>query len=207
MRAPFVIGATIAGVAGIIAFHPHASTGAVTFTSPGARPVGGTSTKGGAASSGAPPTSGPAPSSTTTTAAGAPPGPAAPVTTATAGTPPPSSHAAPVPTAPPPTMTATTSPPATTASATASGSVTQYRFGVLQVTATVSAGRITNVSTQVQSADPHSQQIDDAALPVLRAQVLSAQGANIQGVSGATYTSQAFVSSLQSALSALGFTG
>ena len=85
--------------------------------------------------------------------------------------------------------------------------MTQYRFGVLQVTATVSGGRITNVSTQVQSADPHSQQIDDAALPVLRGQVLSAQSADIQGVSGATYTSQAFVSSLQSALSALGFSG
>ena len=75
------------------------------------------------------------------------------------------------------------------------------------MTATVSGGRITDISTQVQSDDPRSQQIDDASLPVLRAQALSAQGAGIQGVSGATYTSQAFVSSLQSALSALGFDG
>jgi uncharacterized protein with FMN-binding domain len=85
--------------------------------------------------------------------------------------------------------------------------VTQYRFGALQVTARVSGGRIATISTQVQSSDPRSQQIDDAALPMLRDQALSAQSANIQGVSGATYTSQAFASSLQSALSSTGFKG
>jgi len=182
MRAPFVIGATVAGVAGIIAFHPHVTSSTATFNAPGTRAVGGTSTNAGATASGAPPAAGPAPAATT---------PSSPT-----GTVPPTTNA--------PT---TTSPRSTAASGTASGSVTQYPFGVLQVTATVSGGRITNVSTQVQSRDPRSQQIDDAALPMLRSQTLSAQSANIQGVSGATYTSQAFVTSLQSALSSLGFNG
>jgi len=199
MRAPWVIGATLAGVAGIIAFHPHSSLGALTFNTPGARAVGGTSSNG-SALSGAPPASGP-PGATT-------PGSGStqqPTTT----TLPPGSTSSPTtsPTTTPTTTAPTTTPRPTATSGTASGNITQYPYGELQVTATVSGGRITDISTQVQSDDPRSQQIDDASLPVLRAQALSAQGAGIQGVSGATYTSQAFVSSLQSALSALGFDG
>jgi len=186
MRAPFVIGATVAGVAGIIAFHPHGASNATTFNAPGTRAVGGTSSNAGATASGAPPTTGPVPSTT------------GPVPSTTAAPPGGSSPA-------PSTTTPVTS--TTAASGTASGGVTQYRFGVLQVTATVSGGRLTNVSTQVQSTDPRSQQIDNAALPILRQQALSAQTANIQGVSGASYTSQAFATSLQGALSALGFKG
>ena len=45
-----------------------------------------------------------------------------------------------------------------------------------------------------------SQFIMSQALPLLRQEFLVAQNANIQMVSGATYTSQAFVKSLQSAL-------
>jgi uncharacterized protein with FMN-binding domain len=176
MRAPFVIGATAAGVVGIILFHPHSTSSGVTFNSPSTHAVGGTSTKGGGGTSGAPPAGG-------TTPAG--PGSGS------------SSHAA--------SSTTTTSPPANGPSGTASGNVTQYRFGALQVTATVSGGHITNVSSQFQVADPRSQQIDDEALPILRDQALSDQSADIQGVSGATYTSQAFISSLQNALGSLGF--
>jgi len=198
MRAPFVIGATIAGIAGIVAFNPHSSSGAVTFSAPGTRAVGGTSTNGGASASGAPPAGGPASGSTTTSAGGSIPQPA-PVTPGTQPAATPTTQPAPTP--------ATTAPRANGTSGTASGNVTQYRFGVLQVTATVSGGKITDISTQVQSNDPRSQQIDDASLPMLRDQALSAQSGNIQGVSGATYTSQAFVTSLQSALSTLGFNG
>jgi len=193
MRAPFVVGATVAGVAGIIAFHPRATSGAAIFSAPGTRAVGGTSTNAGATASGAPPAAGPAPATTT---------PTTPTTTAGSGPPTTGAPAPSAPTAPP-----TTSPRSTAPNGTASGNVTQYPFGVLQVTATVSGGRITNISTQVQSRDPRSQQIDDTALPMLRSQALSAQSANIQGVSGATYTSQAFATSLQSALSSLGFSG
>jgi len=195
MRAPWVLGATIAGVAGIIAFHPHSSLGATTFRAPGTRAVGGTSTNGGGGVSGAPPAGGSAPQTTTTTVGGSVTQPAATSPTA----PPASSSTAPSPT--------TTAPRPAGTNGTANGSVTQYPYGELQVTATVSGGRITNISTQVQSNDPRSQQIDDQSLPMLRSQALSAQSANIQGVSGATFTSQAFVDSLQSALRALGFNG
>jgi uncharacterized protein with FMN-binding domain len=46
--------------------------------------------------------------------------------------------------------------------------------------------------------------IDQMAIPQLEQQVLSVQSANIQGVSGASYTSAGFRQSLQSALSKLG---
>jgi uncharacterized protein with FMN-binding domain len=45
-----------------------------------------------------------------------------------------------------------------------------------------------------------SQYIMSQALPILRQEFLAAQSANVQNVSGATYTSEAFVQSLQSAL-------
>ncbi len=45
-----------------------------------------------------------------------------------------------------------------------------------------------------------SQFIMSQALPILRQEFLGAQSAKIQMVSGATYTSQAFIQSLQSAL-------
>jgi uncharacterized protein with FMN-binding domain len=176
MRAPFVVGATAAGIVGIILYHPQAPPSSATFNSPPKQPIGGSSTNGGGGASGAPPASGS--------------GPANPGVGSSA-----------------PTTPTTTAPKTNAASGTARGNVTQYRFGVLQVSATVSGGRLTNVTTQVQSADPRSQQIDDQALPILRSEALSAQSANIQGVSGATYTAQAFITSLQSALSSLGLRG
>jgi uncharacterized protein with FMN-binding domain len=61
--------------------------------------------------------------------------------------------------------------------------------------------QITDVSVAaIQTAEPTSQQISAQAIPTLRAEVLSAQGASIDAVSGATYTSQAYIQSLQAAL-------
>jgi uncharacterized protein with FMN-binding domain len=78
----------------------------------------------------------------------------------------------------------------------------QYGYGELAVRVTVSNGRITQVTVPtLQVAEQTSQDIADQALPMLKREVLSAQSANIQGVSGATYTSQAYAQSLQSALS------
>ena len=50
-----------------------------------------------------------------------------------------------------------------------------------------------------------SQSIDQQAVPILEQEALQAQSANIQGVSGASYTSAGFEQSLQSALTQLGF--
>lgn len=76
---------------------------------------------------------------------------------------------------------------------------------MLAVKVTEVAGRITDVSlTTLQTAEQYSQNLAQQVIPVLRNEVLSAQSANINGISGATYTSQAYASSVQSALDALG---
>ncbi len=142
-RAPIVLSATAAGVAGVLAFHSHRPTSALLVQ---------------------------------------PPATTAPST----------------PNAPSPTT-----PSGTTRSAT--GSVASYRYGQLSVTVTERGARITDVEmASLNETDSRSVEIDDQAVPQLRQEVLSAQSANIDGVSGATFTSEAYVQSLQSALDQLG---
>jgi uncharacterized protein with FMN-binding domain len=52
-------------------------------------------------------------------------------------------------------------------------------------------------------AEPTSQQIADQVLPMLRSEVLAADSARINAVTGATYTSEAYAASVQSALDKL----
>jgi uncharacterized protein with FMN-binding domain len=86
----------------------------------------------------------------------------------------------------------------------ATGSTVQYGYGALAVKVTARGGRIVNVTVPyIQTDEPYSQQLASKAIPTLRSEVLAAQNANIQGVSGATYTSQAYAQSLQSALDKL----
>jgi uncharacterized protein with FMN-binding domain len=69
----------------------------------------------------------------------------------------------------------------------------------------VSAGTITDVKAlQLTNQDGRSIQISNYAAPVLRTEALSAQSADIQSVSGATYTSEGYVTSLQAALDKAG---
>ena len=75
---------------------------------------------------------------------------------------------------------------------------------MLDVKVTVRGNRITDVSVPaVQTAEPTSQQICDEAIPLLRSEVLAAQSGRIDGVSGATFTSEAYDQSLQAALNQL----
>jgi|CZKT01.1.fsa_nt_gi uncharacterized protein with FMN-binding domain len=84
------------------------------------------------------------------------------------------------------------------------GATEQYGYGLLAVKVTVSGSRITDVSVPViQTAEQYSQQLASQAIPMLRSEVLSGQTASISGVSGATYTSQAYATSLQAALDKL----
>ena len=98
------------------------------------------------------------------------------------------------------------STPATAASSGsgASGSFTgdtvDYHYGSIQVTVTLASGTITDVSEIDSPADGRSQQINQQALPLLRSEVLQANSANVSAISGATYTSQGYRQSLQSAL-------
>jgi FMN-binding domain len=80
----------------------------------------------------------------------------------------------------------------------------QYGYGVLDVKVTQSGTRITDVSVPLlQTAEPTSQQISEQAIAMLRAEVLSVQGGRIDAISGATYTSAAYIQSLQAAIDKL----
>ena len=93
-----------------------------------------------------------------------------------------------------------------TGTRTALGADIQYRYGELELEVTVTGSRITNVQPVIDTAfDPHSSQVNSYAEPLLQNETLQAQSANISGVSGATFTSQAYVQSLQAALDNLGF--
>ena len=89
------------------------------------------------------------------------------------------------------------------AGGTYAGSVVQTRFGPVQVQITVQAGKITDVSAlRLTDAERKSVQISNRAAPLLRAEVLQAQSANVQTISGATVTSDAYLNSLQAAIDA-----
>jgi uncharacterized protein with FMN-binding domain len=148
-RSPIVVAATIAGTAGVLAFHPHAATRTAT------------------ASASATPAS--------TTSA---------TSTASSGS----------------------SSSASGVSGTATGDAVDTRYGAAQVKVTVKNGKITNIeAVQLQGNDPRSIQISSSAEPVLQQEALSKQSADIDAVSGATYTSGSYDQSLQSALDKLGY--
>jgi uncharacterized protein with FMN-binding domain len=89
---------------------------------------------------------------------------------------------------------------------TVTGPEVNYNWGVLAVKVTVSHGKITKVGLAYldDGSNPRSQYIDQQSIPMLEQETLQAQSANIQGVSGASYTSAGFTQSLQSALHSLG---
>lgn len=85
------------------------------------------------------------------------------------------------------------------------GNPVQTPYGVVQVKVSLAGSKITNVSfAQLSANDGRSQQINSQAAPILLKQTLSAQSAQINGVSGASYTSQGYDQSLQSALDKAG---
>lgn len=89
------------------------------------------------------------------------------------------------------------------AGGTYAGAVVQTRFGAVQVQITVKAGAITDVAAlQLTDDDRKSVQISNRAAPLLRAEVLAAQTADVQTISGATITSDAYLNSLQAAIDA-----
>ncbi len=81
------------------------------------------------------------------------------------------------------------------------GNVADAYYGNVQVQATISAGKITNV-TFLQYPNTHSTSvyINQQAMPYLQQEAIRAQSANVNIISGATYTSQAFAQSLGNAL-------
>ena len=109
---------------------------------------------------------------------------------------------------PSPTVRAALPPPSAAQrayhSGVATGAVAHTDYGTVQVRVTITHGRIVNVAALRL---PHGNQMDiqlsKPAARVLESRVISAQNANVDMVSGATYTSQGYLSSLQSALDRL----
>jgi uncharacterized protein with FMN-binding domain len=122
---------------------------------------------------------------------------------AAAGNPSTSSQA----TSAPPNPTASSSATSgTTTSKSTVGTAIQTRYGIVQVKVVTSGHSITSVSfVQLTAFDHRSQQINSGAAPTLLNQTLKAQSAKIDGVSGATYTTDGYRQSLQSALDKAGF--
>ena len=109
------------------------------------------------------------------------------------------------------TSTAATSTPATASAATSStgtlkdgtykGSSVQIRWGDVQVQVVIQNGKVTDVRFLSYPTDARSQQINSQATPALAQEAIQAQSASVQVVSGATFTSRAFMQSLAAALS------
>ena len=87
-------------------------------------------------------------------------------------------------------------------SGTFTGAVVQDPYGQVQVQVTLAGGKITNVIAVHLPSQGRSGYISQSVAPILSGEAISAQSASIDTVSGATYTSQAYAQSLQSALDA-----
>ncbi|MGV9943428.1 FMN-binding protein [Streptomyces sp. NPDC003401] len=92
-----------------------------------------------------------------------------------------------------------------TGTRTLTGDSVRTRYGPVQVRVTVTDGRLTDVTAVAYPQEnPRDQQINGYAVPQLTREALSAQSADIDTVSGATYTSDGYRRSLQSALDSAG---
>ncbi len=117
-----------------------------------------------------------------------------------AATPSPTSSSA---AAPSPSASSSATSGSSSATKTYTGSTASTRWGDVQVSITVTNGKITNVQVPVYpNNNGRDQEINAYALPVLTQETLTAQNANIDTVSGATVTSDGYLQSLQSALDA-----
>ena len=106
-----------------------------------------------------------------------------------------------------PAVSSSSSPKAgsTSGTRTVTGDTVQTRWGPVQVRVTIKSGRLTDVAAVSYPQDnPRDQEINSYALPQLRREALAAQSAQIDTVSGATYTSDGYRQSLQSALDSAG---
>jgi uncharacterized protein with FMN-binding domain len=202
-RAVLTLSGTVAGLAALFSFKTHV---------PGVAPVAEPSTPAGlSVSAPATPTASaagsasasPSASAKKTPKASTPATPTAPAKTTQAATHP---AKAPPTTAPPkaPPTTAPAKAPPTTAPAKASGNFTgpseNTQYGPVQVQITVANGKISAANDVQQPEDS----IGANAVSQLNSEVLTAQSANIQAVSGATYTSNGYIASLQQAVDRAG---
>jgi uncharacterized protein with FMN-binding domain len=105
-----------------------------------------------------------------------------------------------------PTVAVSPTTTATSVKATSyTGSAAQTRYGPVQVQVTVKNGKVVSADAVVYPTNgPRDAQINSYAIPALNAEAVSAGSASIDMVSGATFTSEGYLSSLQSALDQAG---
>jgi uncharacterized protein with FMN-binding domain len=88
----------------------------------------------------------------------------------------------------------------TYAAGTWTGAAVREPWGTFQVQVTVSGGRITNAAVVASPSDSRSTRINSQAVPILTRATIASQAANVDMVSGATWTSRSYRTSLQAAL-------
>jgi uncharacterized protein with FMN-binding domain len=124
--------------------------------------------------------------------------PPAPQTAAPVGAP---STSAPPTSGPPTKKPSTSAAPAQPQTHTVTGSSIRTRYGDVEVQVVFTGTQITDVvPVRLPDSNGVDQEIDQQAVPILIQETLTAQSANIQAVSGASYTSDGYIQSLQSAL-------
>ena len=111
----------------------------------------------------------------------------------------------PAPSAGPDTSQASGSTGTSSGTTTVTGSAASTRYGPVQVAITTDGDTIAEVSVlQYPNSDSRDVEINNYALPILIQETLDAQSANVDMVSGATFTSIGYQQSLQSALDQAG---
>ncbi|MFV0428571.1 MAG: FMN-binding protein [Arachnia sp.] len=100
-----------------------------------------------------------------------------------------------------PTTSQTTQPSNGYADGTYTGQQVTHRYGSATVTVTISGGAISDITENIVSdGERKSDQINYRAVPAVRSEAIAANSAEVSTVSGATYTTGAYLTSLQSAL-------
>ena len=92
------------------------------------------------------------------------------------------------------------------ADGTYTGASVSTRYGNVQVAVTVAGDRITDVTPLLlTNASARSVHISNRAAPIVHDEVIASQSAKVSNVGGATYTTHAYLASVQSALDQAGF--
>jgi uncharacterized protein with FMN-binding domain len=198
-RALLIAGGTVGGLGAVLAITPPQLSGTSSINIAGGSVIGTTGTGSSASASS---------SSTSSTATASKS--ARPVATKKAN---PTNQASGAPTQPnatngaTPTATATqTTAPVTSTvkDGTFTGPAIFVNYGTVQVKITVTNGKVVD-AVAVKAPTGKNDRYTKMAVPILKAQTLQAQSANIQGASGASYTSYGWFTSLQGALTDAGF--
>jgi uncharacterized protein with FMN-binding domain len=195
-RALLIAGGTVGGLGAVLAITPP-QLGSTSAISIAGAPIAGADTTASASAS----SSSSATSTATTKATTA----AKPVATKNGGaTKTPASGNSAASNSATPTAAATTAPATPAAiNGTFTGPSVNVNYGNVQVKITVVNGRITD-AVAVKAPTGKNDRWTNMAVPTLKAQTLKAQSANIQGASGASYTSYGWYTSLQGAIALAG---